>query len=87
MQDRMRAQFVQDEAAKADQVKVGRHDAEELARSLLAEMTPERRVRFCTMAMIEASGSGVLQALLDARNLITNRAKDLIVNDYGREAE
>lgn len=87
MQDRMREQFVQDEAAKADLVTVGRHDAEELARSLLAEMTPERRVRFCALAMIEVNGAGVLQALLDARNLITSRAKDLIVEDYGQEAE
>lgn len=83
MQDRMREQFVQDEAAKADQVKAGRHDAEELARSLLAEMTPERRVRFAALVMIEANGAGVLQALLDARNLITNRAKDLIADGCG----
>lgn len=80
MQERVREQFVQDEAAKAR-----RHDAEELARSLLAEMSPERRVRFASMAIIEANGEGVLQALLDARNLITNRAKDLIVDGLGGE--
>lgn len=77
----------QDQYAKFIKDKARRYDLDELARSLLAEMTPERRVRFAAMVMIEASGTGVLQALLDARNLITNRAKDLIVDDYAQEAE
>lgn len=57
-----------------------RVDIDELARSLLSEMVPERRIRFCALVMIdiESGGDDVLQALLDARNVITARAKDLI---------
>lgn len=73
MQERIRNQFIRDEEARAQ-----RHDAEELARSLLAEMAPAQRVRFMAGQMCEARGAGVLQALLDARNVITDRAKDLI---------
>lgn len=73
MQDRLRNQFVRDEEARAQ-----RHDAGELARSLLAEMAPVQRVRFMAEQMCEARGEGVLQALLDARNMITDRAKDMI---------
>lgn len=50
MQERIRNQFIRDEEARAQ-----RHDAEELARSLLAEMAPAQRVRFMAGQMCEAA--------------------------------
>lgn len=45
------------------------------------------RIRAMAGQMVQLQGDGVLQALLDARNLITTRAKDLIADpNFGSDS-
>ena len=54
-------------------------------KSRLAE--PAAQIRAMAGLMVQLRGEGVLQALLDARNLITARAKDLIADpNFGSDS-
>ena len=49
--------------------------------------TAADRIRSMAGQMVQLQGDGVLQALLDARNLITARAKDLIADpNFGSDS-
>lgn len=61
----------------------GRHDAAELARSLLGEMPPAQRAEFLTDELLKING---LEAAATARNRLTDHCFDLIAERYGEDA-
>lgn len=58
-----------------------RHDAGELALSLLAEMPVAERAEFLTAQLAKI---GDLKALTEARNLLTRMLNELIDDQFGR---
>lgn len=73
-------QFVRDEEANP-----ARHDAEELARSLLAEMPSVARVRFLTEQLLAVGHPAALDAMIEARNALTMHLGEMISDQMERE--